>query len=65
MKKQILIWLSVVGILGVLVPRIPAFLQSFPEQVHAQDREEPFWVFDGHMHPVWSVSTKEAHALLL
>jgi membrane dipeptidase len=55
MKKQILIWLSVLGILVVLAPRIPTFLQSFPELVHAQDSEEPFWVFDGHMHPVWSV----------
>ena len=55
MKKRTLIWLSVAGILGGLVFHSTALLQLFSSPVYAQDQGEPFWVFDGHMHPVWSV----------
>ena len=29
-------------------------LSAFIEPVYAQDSGEPFWVFDGHMHPTYS-----------
>jgi len=33
---------------------LPSF-SAFIEPVYAQDSGELFWVFDGHMHPTWSV----------
>ena len=32
---------------------LPSF-SAFIEPVYAQDSGEPFWVFDGHMHPTYS-----------
>ena len=36
---------------------LPSF-SAFIEPVYAQDSGELFWVFDGHMHPTWSVYSR-------
>ena len=54
MKKRILISLSLAAVLCGLVFQFAA-LAPFPGLVLAQGQGEPFWVFDGHMHPIWSV----------
>ena len=59
MKKRFLIGATLVVGLGLIVlafqlglwSTLPAGLQA----LHAQGSEEKFWVFDGHMHPTWSV----------
>lgn len=58
MKKHTLVPLCLAVVLCVLILKIssfPLFSFALSQPFYAQDQEDPFWVFDGHMHPVWSV----------
>ncbi|MCZ6769532.1 MAG: membrane dipeptidase, partial [Acidobacteria bacterium] len=60
MKTRVLIGVAFVLGLGLLILAFPLGLwTSFPaglQALHGQGSEESqFWVFDGHMHPTWSV----------
>ena len=55
MRTRTWIALCLAATFFVLVLQFTGLFQSFMLGVHAQEQDQPFWVFDGHMHPVWSV----------